>query len=86
MTTAYATLFEVSESLLSAYEKATGLAADFTEAYEGIAVDEVVPFLESLPQHIYKLKLFYGKMAQYVAITSASFSTNDKRIADNMEK
>ena len=68
------------------YNKAVNLATDFTESYEGEVAPQVPLFLESLPQHIYKLKLFYGKMAQYVAITSASFSTNDKRIADNMEK
>lgn len=86
MATSYSSLCEIAESLLDAYNKAVNLAVDFTESYEGEAATQVVLFLESLPQHLYKLQLFYGKMAQYVAVASASFSMNDETIAEKMGK
>lgn len=78
MTAAAGMLRDIAESLKDAYEKAEPLAADFTEAYEGIAVTEVTTFLENLPAHIYRLNLFYNKMAEFVDWTTRSFMSNDE--------
>lgn len=82
---AYMELTNIQTVLFGAYEQAETLAADFSESYEGEAKEEVELFLEKLPMHIYKLTLFYGKMAQFVTMTSMSFMSNDQTMADKME-
>lgn len=82
---AYIELTNIQTALFGAYEQAATLAGDFSESYEGEARDEVVLFLEKLPLHIYKLSLFYGKMAQFVITTSISFASNDQTMAEKLE-
>lgn len=82
---AYMTLTEIAEILITAYEKAAGMASEFSECYEGEAVEEVLTFLNSLPQHLYKMSLFYGKMAQFVIMSLSSFAANDSTMSDTME-
>lgn len=81
MTAAEGMLYEIAEDLKTAYEKAETLSADFTEAYEGEAVTEVTAFLDNLPAHIYRLNLFYNKMAQFVALTREAFMKNDQAMS-----
>ena len=78
-------LSNIQTALFGAYEQAAALATEFSESYEGEAKEEVVSFLENLPIHIYKLALFYGKMAQYVFVAKLSFETNDQTMADKLE-
>ena len=85
MAGAYQELSNIQTALYGAYEQASTLATDFSESYEGKAKDEVVLFLESLPIHIYRLSLFYGKMAQFIYMTRLSFMTNDQIMADKLE-
>lgn len=82
---AYLELTNIQTALYGAYEQASTLAADFSEGYEGEAKDEVMLFLESLPMHIYRLSLFYGKMAQFLIMTYQSFMTNDRTMAGKLE-
>lgn len=77
-------LSKIQTTLLEIREKAAALSAEFSESYEGEAKEEVVAFLENLPIHIYKLALFYGKMAQYVFVTKMSFDVNDQDMADKL--
>lgn len=77
-------LSEIAERLAEAYQLTSGLSQEFQESYEGEAEEEVSLFLENLPKHLYKLSLFYGRMAQYVAVTTASFAVNDETLADKM--
>jgi len=77
-------LSSIQETLFKAYEQAAVLAEEFKGDYEGEAEIEVVTFLEYLPVHIQKLALFYGKMAQYVIVTSMSFEANDQIMADKL--
>lgn len=81
---AYMELTNIQTALFGAYEQAAALTAEFSESYEGEAKEEVVIFLENLPMHIYKLALFYGKMAQYVVMTCMSFEANDQAMADKL--
>lgn len=81
----YQELSNIQTVLFGAYEQAETLAADFSESYEGEATEEVVRFLESLPMHIYRLALLYGKMAQFVFMTANSFMLNDQTMADKLE-
>ncbi|MCM1155916.1 MAG: hypothetical protein NC314_04350 [Roseburia sp.] len=85
MFSSYMELTSIQTALYEAYEQAATLATDFSESYEGEAKDEVVLFLENLPLHIYKLSLFYGKMAQFVSMTGMSFMTNDQIMAGRLE-
>lgn len=85
MEEAFMELSNIQTALYGAYEQAAALAADFSESYEGEAKEEVVTFLNNLPMHIYKLALFYGKMAQYVFVTKMSFELNDQTMADKLE-
>lgn len=82
---AYQELTNIQTDLFEAYERAVTLAADFSESYEGEAKEEVVLFLDNLPIHIFKLSLFYGKMAQFVYMTKMSFMSNDQTMADKLE-
>lgn len=81
----YMELTNIQTTLFAAYEQASTLAGDFSENYEGEAKDEVALFLEKLPLHIYKLSLFYGKMAQFVITTIMSFASNDQAMAEKLE-
>lgn len=81
---AFMELSNIQTALFGAYEQAAALSAEFSESYEGEAKEEVVAFLENLPIHIYKLALFYGKMAQYVTMTCMSFEANDQDMADKL--
>ena len=82
---AYNELTNIQTTLYEAYEQVSTLATDFSESYEGEAKDEVVLFLENLPIHIYRLSLFYGKMAQFIYMTRQSFMTNDQTMANKLE-
>lgn len=85
MWAAFMELTNIQAALFGAYEQAAPLAGKFSESYEGEARDEVALFLEKLPVHIYKLSLFYGKMAQFVVKTRMSFASNDQTMADKLE-
>lgn len=81
---AFMELSNIQAALFEAYKQAAALEADFEKSYEGEAKIEVMTFLEYLPLHIFKLALFYGKMAQYVTVTSMSFESNDQAMADKL--
>ncbi len=81
----YMELTNIQTTLFTAYEQVAPLAGKFSENYEGEAKDEVALFLEKLPRHIYKLSLFYGKMAQFVIATIMSFASNDQAMAEKLE-
>lgn len=84
MMEAFTELSNIQTALFGAYEQAAALSADFSESYEGEAKEEVMIFLNNLPIHLYKLTLFYGKMAQYVYVTKMSFKTSDQTMADKL--
>lgn len=85
MLEAFLELTNIQTVLYGAYEQMENLATDFSESYEGEATEEVVCFLENLPIHIFRLALFYGKMAQFVCKTANSFMSNDQTMADKLE-
>ena len=85
MWAAFMELTNIQATLFGAYEQVAPLAGEFSENYEGEAKDEVALFLEKLPVHIYKLSLFYGKMAQFVIATIMSFASNDQAMAEKLE-
>jgi hypothetical protein len=55
------------------------------DSYEGEAKEEMELFFGSLPMHIERLTLFYGKMEEYVWTTAESFMKNDRMMCENME-
>lgn len=85
MLATYLELSSIQAVLFGAYEQTETLAADFSESYEGEATEEVVCFLENLPIHIFRLALFYGKMAQFISMTADSFMSSDQAMADKLE-
>mgnify|MGYP003297702677 CR=1 FL=1 len=81
----YLIILGIVGSLQGAYERATTLAADFEECYDGDAKAEVLMFLESLPLHIYRLTLLYSKLGDFVTITAQSLFNSDIGMVNNME-
>ena len=82
----YMELTEIIKELFLAYSDSLSLADDFSEGYEGEAKEEVAAFLQNLPTHLYRLGLFYGKMAQFLDTMNLSFETNDRVMAGRQAK
>lgn len=77
-------LVAIVEELFLAYLISVTLADDFSEGYEGEAKEDVMTFLQNLPSHLYRLSLFYGKMAQFLDTMNLSLEANDQAMAGRM--
>lgn len=85
MVTCYLALNAIMQELNTAYQTVCEINTDFQSAYEGDAKEEIDMFLTNLPRQIYRLALFYEKMASFVMLTSQSFQESDNKMVENVE-
>lgn len=71
--------------LLYNMAKVVDLCSELETSYEGDAKAEINMFLVNLSRHIYRLALFYSKMASFVTLTSQSLKNSDNKMVENIE-
>lgn len=85
MATCYLALIAITQELNTAYTKVVDLCSELETSYEGDAKAEINMFLVNLSRHIYRLALFYSKMASFVTLTSQSLKNSDNKMVENIE-
>ena len=78
------TLENVNQTMEMLVLKSAECQLLFQEAYVGDALTEVNDFFDSLIEHLYRLSVFYTKMAQFIDTTNTSFSESDTKMTENM--